>query len=115
MGEFLSTSLDNGISHVHIHEESIQTFGTCCWRLYSEQGHRGASQILRGNRDFPSSTYWSSRSRSWSPGQVKSVRKCRSCQDCSRHNKHKRSKRRKKKTHIKKSYLKCFFNAVSCW
>ena len=45
------------------------------------KGHRGESQILRGNRDFPSSDDWS-----WNPGDVKSVRKCDSCQKCSRHN-----------------------------
>ena len=45
------------------------------------KGHRGESQILRGNRDFPSSDDWS-----WNPGEVKSVRKCDSCQKCSRHN-----------------------------
>ena len=39
------------------------------------KGHRGESQILRGNRDFPSSDNWS-----WNPGDVKSVRKCDSCQ-----------------------------------
>ena len=33
--EFLETSQHNGLSHVHIHEESIQTFGNCCWRLFS--------------------------------------------------------------------------------
>ena len=33
-GDFLATSRDHGFSHVHIHEESIQTFGNCCWRLF---------------------------------------------------------------------------------
>ena len=33
-GDFLATSRDNGFSHVHIHEESIQTYGSCCWRLF---------------------------------------------------------------------------------
>ena len=33
-GDPLETSEDNGFSHVHIHEESIQTFGSCCWRLF---------------------------------------------------------------------------------
>ena len=33
-GDFLATSRDSGFSHVHIHEESIQTFGNCCWRLF---------------------------------------------------------------------------------
>ena len=34
IGDFLATSRDSGFSHVHIHEESIQTFGNCCWRLF---------------------------------------------------------------------------------
>ena len=46
-----------------------------------EQGHRGESKIVRGNRDFPTPSHWT-----WSSGQVKSVRKCNSCRDCSRHN-----------------------------
>ena len=46
-----------------------------------EQGHRGNSQVLRGNRDFPTSKYWT-----WAPGEVKSVRRCNSCRNCSRHN-----------------------------
>ena len=34
-GEFLATNKHNGLSHVHIHEKSIQTFGSCCWRLFT--------------------------------------------------------------------------------
>ena len=34
-GEFLATNKHNGLSHVHIHEKSIQTFGACCWRLFT--------------------------------------------------------------------------------
>ena len=34
-GEFLATNKHDGLSHVHIHEKSIQTFGACCWRLFT--------------------------------------------------------------------------------
>ena len=34
-GEFLATNKHSGLSHVHIHEKSIQTFGACCWRLFT--------------------------------------------------------------------------------
>merc|ERR1712183_126956 len=99
-GEFLATNKHNGLSHVHIHEKSIQTFGACCWRLFTLKGHRGESQILRGNRDFPSSDNWS-----WNPGDVKSVRKCDSCQKCSRHNKTKRRDNKNKRKYRKRPYL----------
>ena len=58
---------------------SIHLINICIY--FRLKGHRGESQILRGNRDFPSSDNWS-----WNPGDVKSVRKCDSCQKCSRHN-----------------------------
>ena len=58
-----------------------QPFCNNCYCWYREQGHRGQSKIVRGNRDFPTPEHWT-----WSSGQVKSVRKCNSCRDCSRHN-----------------------------
>lgn len=78
-GQWEETSRAGGIPRFDVHEESIQTFGRCCWRIFSEYGHRGISKILRGNRDFPGSEMWS-----WGPGQTKSVKKCSSCRKCSR-------------------------------
>ena len=45
-GDFLATSRDSGFSHVHIHEESIQTFGNCCWRLFRYMSYRLFSMFI---------------------------------------------------------------------
>ena len=33
-GETLEIDSPNGVSNLHMNEQSAQTFGTCCWKIY---------------------------------------------------------------------------------